>query len=246
MTMRQFGLIGHPLGHSFSRGYFTEKFSREGITDCEYLNFPLESLDGFPALWRGHPALEGLNVTIPHKEGVLAYLDGFTEVVRETGACNCIRRTSTGLHGHNTDVIGFVGTLGPQLLPHHDAALVLGTGGASKAVMYVLRQLGIPYRRVTRHPQEAGDLSYAQLDGDLLRAHRLIVNTTPLGMHPHVDTYPDLPYEAVTDRHLLYDLVYNPPLTEFLWKGAARGAAVCNGADMLRIQAEESWRIWNA
>jgi len=242
--MRRFGLIGYPLGHSFSQRYFTGKFAAEGISDCVYACYPIADIALLPALWAEHPDLEGLNVTIPYKEKVIPYLDGMSEVVRSAGACNCIRRTADGLIGHNTDVTGFEASLRPGLDAGHRRALILGTGGASKAVAHVLGRLGIAYRFVSRSGGGAM-LSYGQLDAEVMDAYTLIVNTTPLGTHPATDEAPDIPYARLTPRHYLFDLVYNPPLTRFLREGMARGARTRNGADMLAVQAEESWRIWN-
>jgi shikimate dehydrogenase len=245
--MRIFGLIGFPLGHSFSRHYFTEKFLRENISGCDYVTFPIATIADLPALLRD-PSLRGLNVTIPYKEQVIGYLDELDPVVQEIGACNCIRIERGGgsarLYGYNTDVIGFERSLVKKLEPHHEHALVLGTGGASKAVEHVLRKLGISYRLVSRNPR-AGMQSYDEIDESVLREHTLIINTTPLGMSPRLSECPPLPYEAMTPRHYLFDLVYNPAQTLFLEKGEERGAATENGHEMLVIQAEESWRIWN-
>lgn len=245
--MRRFGLIGHPLGHSFSQKYFTGKFASEGIVDCIYELFPIPDITLFPSLWETHPGLVGLNVTIPYKEKVIPYLDGMSEVVRASGACNCICRTPEGLIGHNTDVTGFERSLEPGLRPSHRQALILGTGGASKAVAFVLGRMGIGYRFVSRNGGgDTGWLSYAALDEAVMATHTLIVNTTPLGTFPDIDTAPDLPYHLIGPEHYLFDLVYNPPVTRFLSEGVKRGAATRNGSDMLAIQAEESWRIWNA
>ena len=243
--MRVFGLIGYPLSHSFSRKYFTEKFLREGIADCRYENFPIEDIDLLPALLQDNPSLQGLNITIPYKEKVIPFLTVQSPVVQEMGACNCIHLKGGVLTGYNTDVSGFEQSLLPALAAHHQRALILGTGGAAKAVEYVLRKRGMHYRYVSRKPV-AGQLSYADITADELTAYTLIINTTPLGMYPNVDSYPPLPYEAISSRHYLFDLVYNPSVTAFLAQGAARGAVTKNGADMLIIQAEESWKIWNA
>lgn len=242
--MRRFGLIGYPLGHSFSGKYFAEKFSREHIHDAVYELFPIESIDAFRGLWASHPDLLGLNVTIPYKSAVLPLLDVLSPEVREIGACNCILRRGNVLYGFNTDVTGFEATLLEHRGQFHRNALVLGTGGSSKAVDYVLRKHGIALRHVSREAGE-GSFTYEQLTGDIIRTRTLIINTTPLGMHPNVDVYPNIPYEAVGGEHLLIDLVYNPPKTRFLEKGAERGARVCNGEQMLVVQAEESWAIWN-
>jgi len=244
--MRRYGLIGYPLSHSFSQKYFTEKFVREGITGCSYSNFPLASIDELPAVL-ADAELCGLNITIPYKEQVLAYLDELSSVVEAVGACNCIRIDGGRRVGHNTDVVGFEESLLPKLGSHHRQALVLGTGGAAKAVEYVLGKLGISYRLVTRRPRDgSNDLGYNEVDAALMKAYTLVVNTTPLGMYPKVEEYPPLPYSAVGERHYFFDLVYNPARTLFLQKAAERGAVVENGHEMLLLQAEESWRIWNS
>jgi shikimate dehydrogenase len=244
--VRKFGLIGYPLAHSFSQRYFTEKFEREGVSDCSYTAWALPSLADLPALL-ADGELCGLNVTIPYKEQVLSFLHIQSEVVRAVQACNCIKIAGGRLEGHNTDVIGFGQSLVRKLQPHHTQALILGTGGSSKAVAYVLEKLGIGYRFVSRNPRTAtNDLAYTDVDGPLLQSHTLLINTTPAGMYPHSESCPALPYDAISPRHYLFDLVYNPSQTLFLQKGAARGAQVENGQEMLILQAEESWRIWNS
>jgi shikimate dehydrogenase len=246
MTMRRYGLIGYPLTHSFSQRFFTEKFDREGITDCTYSNFSLAGIGELSAVL-GDPELCGLNVTIPYKRAVLDYLHDKDEVVDAIGACNCIRIEKGRLTGYNTDVVGFEQSLVRRLAPHHRRALVLGTGGASKAVEYVLQKRGIDYRMVTRQPREGmDDLGYEQVDAAVIASHLLIVNTTPVGMYPQVEECPPLPYEVLTPRHYLFDLIYNPARTLFLQKGEERGAVVENGHEMLVLQAEESWKIWTA
>ena len=243
--MRHYGLIGYPLSHSFSQRYFTEKFEREGITDCSYSNFSIPKIDELSTVL-ADPELCGLNVTIPYKQQVIRFLDVMSPVVEAIGACNCIRIEGGVLTGHNTDVVGFEKSLVKKLGSHHHQALVLGTGGAAKAVEWVLQRLGILYRSVSRQPRpDTGDLGYEDLDAGLLAAYPLIVNTTPVGMYPKTGECPPLPYKALGPRHYLYDLVYNPDRTLFLQKGEARGAVVENGHEMLLLQAEESWRIWN-
>ncbi|NML23037.1 shikimate dehydrogenase [Pseudoflavitalea sp. G-6-1-2] len=243
--MRQFGLIGYPLGHSFSQPFFTEKFNREGITDCVYQNFPIAEIGALKTVLQNHPGLAGLNVTIPYKEQVIPFLHHMQPVVAAIGACNCIRIENGELTGFNTDVIGFERSLAEKLQPTHTKALVLGTGGAAKAVCYVLEQKGIAYCIVSRNPSGTNQIGYEDVTPAIIDDHTLIINTTPLGMYPKVDTFPDLPYEAMSAKHYLFDLVYNPAQTLFLRKGAEFGAATKNGMDMLVIQAEESWRIWN-
>ena len=243
--MRRFGLIGYPLGHSFSKKYFTDKFEREGITGNAYELYPLEHIGQLENLLGSNPDLAGLNVTIPYKEQVIAFLDSMSPVVEEIGACNCIRIEDGHLKGHNTDVIGFSRSLLPKLKPHHKQALILGTGGSAKAVAYTLKDLGIPFLQVSRTPNE-GMIGYEEIDQSMLESHTLLINTTPVGMHPDVMKAPAIPYEFIGADHYLFDLVYNPEMTRFLQEGALRGAAVENGSDMLVIQAEASWEIWNS
>lgn len=242
--MKRYGLIGKTLRHSFSRQFFTDKFQKEGRTDCRYDLFELPSVSFLPGLIRETAGLEGLNVTIPYKEAVLPYLHSQDEVVQGTGACNCIRLRNGRLEGFNTDVFGFLASLQPLLRPFHRKALVLGTGGAAKAVNFALRSLHIDVQAVSRTPSP-GMLTYADLDDAALRTHLLIVNTTPLGTFPDIDEKPPIPYGFLSPQHLLYDLVYNPALTAFLKEGQQKGASVKNGHEMLALQAEESWRIWN-
>jgi shikimate dehydrogenase len=242
--MRAFGLIGYPLGHSFSKKYFADKFEREGITGNAYELFPLEQIDQLEDLLASNPDLAGLNVTIPYKEQVIPYLDSMSPVVEEIGACNCIHIQEGRLMGHNTDVIGFSRSLLPKLKPHHRQSLILGTGGSSKAVAYTLKELGIPFLQVSRTPAD-GMIAYEEIDQRMLESHTLLINTTPVGMFPDIAKAPAIPYEFIGADHYLFDLVYNPERTRFLQEGALRGAAVENGSDMLVIQAEASWEIWN-
>ena len=242
--MKVFGLIGYPLSHSFSKGFFAEKFQKEGISDCIYENFPLEDISQFPALLEQQPDLRGLNVTIPYKEAVLPWLDELSPAAEQIKAVNCIQFHEGIRIGFNTDVMGFKRSLQPLLKPHHTNALVLGTGGAAKAVMFVLQKLNIPYTVVSRRAHD-GIITYDTLDKDIMTAHTIIINTSPLGMYPQVDAAPPIPYELITKHHLLYDLIYNPAETLFLKQGAAKGAAVKNGHEMLVLQAEASWDIWN-
>jgi len=249
--LRKFGLIGYPLSHSFSQGFFTEKFLQENITDAVYQNYPLEQIAAFKLLWAENPELQGLNVTIPHKKTVIPFLDKPSSVVQAIQACNCIRKFEGVLYGYNTDVVGFEKSLIPFLQPMHTAALILGTGGAAAAVEWVLKKLAIPYQFVSRSQpvntkQRAATISYAQLTPTIIAQHKLIINTSPLGMFPNEQQAPEIPYEAITTQHHLYDLIYNPAETLFLKKGAAKGASTQNGLAMLHIQAEESWKIWNA
>ena len=242
--MRVFGLIGYPLSHSFSKTYFAEKFKKEQIRDCRYENFELKRIDDLPKLIRENFELSGLNVTIPYKESVLQFLDATNELVTQIGACNCIKIVSGKLIGFNTDVAGFERSLFNKLQVHPTNALILGTGGAAKAVEFVLRKNGIQFKRVSR--QAAADsLSYDQLTVDIMKENLLIINTSPVGMYPEINAFPRLPYEGITPRHYLFDLIYNPEKTLFLRKGEERGATIQNGYSMLVEQAEESWKIWN-
>jgi len=243
--MRTFGLIGYPLGHSFSKKYFTDKFEREGITGNAYELYPLEQIGQLEDLLVANPDIAGLNVTIPYKEQVIAYLDNMSPVVEEIGACNCIRIEEGRLMGHNTDVIGFSRSLLPKLKPHHKQALILGTGGSAKAVAYALKELRIPFLQVSRTPIE-GMIGYEEIGQSILETHTLLINTTPVGMYPHIENCPAIPYDFIGADHYLFDLVYNPSTTRFLQEGALRGAAIENGSDMLVIQAEASWEIWNS
>jgi len=242
--MKVYGLIGYPLSHSFSKGFFAEKFAREHIQNCMYDSFPIPTIEELPVLIAQQSELQGLNVTIPYKEVVMQYLDELSPAAAQIKAVNCIHFKDGRKIGYNTDAIGFRRSLEPLLKTHHNKALVLGTGGAAKAVKYVLESLNIPYKSVSRQAS-AETISYEQLDAGIMASHTLIINTTPLGMYPNVDAAPALPYEQITDRHLLYDLIYNPAMTAFLQQGADRGATVKNGHEMLILQAEASWEIWN-
>jgi shikimate dehydrogenase len=242
--MRLFGLIGYPLTHSFSKDYFAEKFKSEAIDNCRYENFQLADITALSKVIKDHPELEGLNVTIPYKESVLSCLDEKNELVREIGACNCIKLADGKLRGFNTDVIGFETSLIDKLQPHHKNALILGTGGAAKAVEFVLKKNQIPFTYVSRKHSKR-NLAYDQVTPLVLEENKLIINTTPVGMFPNTDEVLPLPFEAITPRHFLFDLIYNPAKTLFLKKGEERGAVIQNGYEMLVCQAEESWKIWN-
>lgn len=245
--MKHYGLIGYPLGHSFSAKYFSEKFDREEI-DASYRNFPLQKIGEFEILLRQEPDLYGLNVTVPYKQAVIPFLDALSQTARAVQAvntiCFCRREAHRALTGHNTDVVGFEKSLSKHLKKQHTSALVLGTGGSSGAVTYVLENLGIEYQRVSRQSGEKR-LTYAELDPTRVADATLIINCTPLGMHPETDACPDLPYQAITREHLLFDLIYNPAKTLFLAKGEAQGATIVNGHEMLVYQAEAAWEIWN-
>jgi len=242
--MRRFGLIGKTLKHSFSKGYFTTKFQQQNIGNCHYELFELESIHQLPALIHTYPDLEGLNVTIPYKEEVTAFLEQKSEVVHEINACNCIHIKEGKLYGFNTDVIGFKTSLQPRLQSHHTKALILGSGGAAKAVTYALNEMKIESVVVSRR-KKFNELGYEDIDDQILDQYKLIINTTPLGMYPNVNDDPPIPYEYITARHFLFDLIYNPEKTSFLQRGEKQGAQIANGREMLVIQAEESWKIWN-
>ena len=245
--MRLYGLIGFPLGHSFSVSYFAKKFARESI-EAEYRNFPLEDISAFEGLLQAETRLAGLNVTVPYKQKVIPYLDSLSETAESIGAVNTISflsgRGGARLKGDNTDVTGFRRSLEEHVQKQHRSALVLGTGGSSLAVCHVLDQLDIAYTRVSR-TSGAGKITYGEVDERSLAENLLIINTTPLGMYPDADRAPAIPYHRLTPGHLLFDLVYNPALTRFLALGEARGADIVNGYDMLVYQAEASWKIWN-
>ena len=243
---RRFGLIGFPLSHSFSKGFFAEKFAKENIANTQYENYPIESIDQFKQLWEADPLLEGINITIPHKKAVIPFLDHPSSVVKAMNACNCIRKYNGQLYGYNTDVIGFEKSLKPFLQPYHQKALILGTGGAAAAVAWVLQKLGISFKYVSRSSNGEEVISYEALNNTILQEHLLIINTSPVGMYPHVNEAPALNYEVLTDKHHLYDLIYNPAETLFLTKGMERGASIQNGLEMLHLQAEASWEIWNS
>ncbi len=243
--MRTFGLIGNPLTHSFSKKYFTEKFEKENISGCRYELYPLKHIEQLPALLQQVPDLVGLNVTIPYKEQVIAYLDKQSPAVQQIKACNCIHIVDGRLIGFNTDVLGFQQSLQQQLQPHHTHALILGTGGAAKAVAFALQQLQLSYRFVSRKTSDH-TIGYNDLSALVMQQHTLIINTTPLGTYPNIQEAPAIPYQLLTSQHHLYDLVYNPSETLFLQQGKHYGAQIQNGADMLVIQAEESWKIWNS
>lgn len=245
--MKKFGLIGYPLGHSFSMGYFNEKFSNEGI-NAMYENFEIPSVDDILGVLDANKELVGFNVTIPYKEKIMAYLDSVAPEAMAIGAVNVVKvlrhNNKVTLKGFNSDVIGFVNSIKPLLSQRHKKALVLGTGGASKAVKYGLEKLGLEVLMVSR-TQKDGMITYSQITPELIKEYNVIVNCTPCGMAPHFDECPSLPYEAMDSSCLLYDLIYNPEETLFLRNGKAQGATVKNGLEMLLLQAEAGWEIWN-
>ncbi len=260
--MKKYGLIGFPLTHSFSKKYFTEKFKQEEIEDSSYGLFELENLSDFPEFIKANPDLCGLNVTIPHKIGAVYYMNWMDDEAKKVEAVNCIKIIQESavaaafsgevgfvgqdfrLEGYNTDIYGFEHSLKPLLKSHHNKALVLGNGGASRAVRYVLKKLRIPFQVVSRRPKP-NQILYEKVTPELIKKYKLIINTTPLGTDPDLTSFPPIPYEAITDQHLLYDLIYNPEKTVFLQKGEAQGAEIKNGYEMLVLQAEKAWEIWN-
>lgn len=243
--MKIYGIIGFPLTHSFSKKFFTQKFQKEGIKDCRYEVYPIGSAGEIKDLIAENPNLCGLNVTIPYKQSVLANLDDSDKIPAGLRACNCIRIKEGRTIGYNTDIIGFERSLLPHLKEQHTAALILGNGGAAAAVKFVLKKLKINFKIVSRKIHDDADLTYGDLTKSIIEQSNIIINTTPLGTFPDIDECPDMPYRFLTSEHLLYDLVYNPEKTLFLQKGEAFGATIRNGYEMLVLQAEESWRIWN-
>jgi shikimate dehydrogenase len=243
--MKRYGLIGFPLTHSLSQQYFANKFQEEGIEDCIYERFSIASIAELHDILKTHSDLCGFNITIPYKKEVLAFLTERSKAVEEVGACNCVKMDSGKLIGYNTDVIGFENSLLPYLKPTHNRALVLGTGGAALAIVYVLQKLGIEFKYVSRNAS-SDQFAYDQLSASIMAAHTLIINTTPLGMFPSIEACPDIPYALLTPAHHLFDLTYNPAESTFLAKGKAMGATIQNGQQMFVEQAEQSWRIWNS
>ena len=244
--MKIYGLIGNPLTHSFSKKYFTEKFSNENINDCEYQNFEIKDLRKEIRSLKNNTSLSGLNVTIPYKSQIIPFLDTISREVNEINACNCIKIDGGKWSGFNTDIAGFEKSFVPFLRPHNTKALVLGTGGSSKAVAYVLKKLQIEFLFVSRKKDVSEEMiNYESISSSIMKEYTIVINTTPVGMFPNADSYPQLPYEFVSDKHYFFDLVYNPSKTLFLSKAEEMGAVIKNGADMLLIQAEESWKIWS-
>lgn len=241
--MTKYGIIGYPLGHSFSKGFFTEKFARESI-NAQYLNFEIPDVAMLPDVLRNNPELRGLNVTLPHKQAVIPLLDEMSEEAMEIGAVNVIRVRNGKLKGFNSDIIGFTNSIKPLLQPHHRKALVLGTGGASKAIRVGLNRLGIEWTYVSRSPRD-GMVTYEDITAETLQEYTVIVNCSPVGMFPKVDAAPAIPYELLSPQHLLFDCVYNPEETLFMKKGRKQGATVKNGLEMLHLQAIASWNFWN-
>ena len=240
--MRKFGLIGFPLTHSFSESYFQEKFFKEGINACQYQNYPIQDIKKLILLLEKEN-LSGFNVTIPHKENIIPFLDELSTEATAIGAVNTVVKKDEKWIGHNTDWIGFYESIKPLLQKHHKKALVLGRGGASKAIVYALKKLKIKPLIISR---KEGYTNYAEITKDLLVEHLIIVNCTPVGTYPKTDEYPPIPYELLSKKHLLYDLIYNPSESRFLTYGKANEANIKNGLEMLQRQAEGAWSIWNS
>lgn len=245
--MDKYGIIGYPLGHSFSPGFFNEKFINEGI-DAVYERYELSQIDLLPEIIASNPELCGLNVTIPYKQQIMQYLDELSEEAREIGAVNVVKVTHNGknvhLKGFNSDVIGFSRSIEPLLEKHHKKALILGTGGAAQAIDYGLMQLGLETIKVSRY-ERPDTIQYDKITPDVIKEYKVIINCTPIGMYPNTEECPNLPYEAMDSQHLLYDLIYNPDTTLFMKKGMERGAVVKNGLEMLLLQAYASWEFWH-
>jgi shikimate dehydrogenase len=251
MKLKLFGLIGYPLTHSFSQKYFSEKFVREKIDDCEYRLFPIENISEIPKLIELIPELQGFNVTIPYKEQVKDILNEIDFEAKEIGAVNTVKiiQKNNKLHlkGYNTDVYGFSESLTPFLNGNENLALILGTGGASKAVQYSLKKLNINYTLVSRSPyKEENTIFYSEITKEIIENHQIIINTTPLGMYPDIFQYPEIPYEFINENHIMFDLIYNPKETQFLKFGKYKNAKIINGLEMLYLQAEKSWEIFTS
>lgn len=257
--MKKYGLIGYPLEHSFSESYFKKKFKKEGINNCSYELYPLKKIEELKNLLKQTPGLYGLNVTIPYKISVIPFLDELDSTAQKIGAVNMIKiiydhsiaqnsdkkndvNTNSYLKGYNTDAFGFENSLKPLLKKHHNKALVLGTGGSSKAVIYILKNLCIDFLQVSRNPF-GNQIGYSEITSYILNEYTLIINTTPAGMFPNIEKYPLIPYEYISEKHILYDLIYNPDETQFLKFGKERGASIKNGLEMLCLQADKSWEI---
>ena len=243
--MSKFGLIGKDIGYSFSKSYFTDKFESEDLPHT-YQNFDIDSVDDFTDIIKNIKDLKGLNVTIPYKETILPFLDKLDEEAKEIGAVNTIKITENGnLIGYNTDYYGFKKSIEPYLKTHHKKALILGTGGASKAIAYALKKLDITYNYVSRTATNNAAYTYQTLSEEIIGEHHIIINCSPLGTYPNTNICPQIPYDAITKSHLLYDLIYNPDETKFLTIGKIKGATICNGLEMLKLQADRAWKIWN-
>ena len=244
--MKKLGLLGKNISYSFSRTYFKNKFENENINNISYENFDIENIDLFPSIIKNTKGLKGLNITIPYKEQVIPYLDKINKKAKDIGAVNTIRITKKGkLVGYNTDCYGFKNTLKPFIKENHKKALILGTGGASKAIAYSLNEMGISYQYVSRKLSDGIGFSYETLTEDDIVDNQIIINSTPLGTFPNIEECPNIPYHAISEKHILFDLIYNPEETRFLQQGKLNKATTINGLNMLRLQAEKAWSIWD-
>ncbi|MBN2518865.1 MAG: shikimate dehydrogenase [Bacteroidales bacterium] len=249
--MKLYGLIGFPLDHSFSKGYFTNKFKEENIRNSKYVNFPIDNINKIPDIIINNRCLLGLNVTIPYKEQVIKYLDELDPAVEEIGAVNTIKITRTGtsinLKGYNTDVYGFENSVAPLIIKDiHKKALILGTGGASKAIKYIFKKLNIEFISASIEELKENEIRYEEIDEKMMKQRLIVVHCTPLGTYPDINTFPPIPYNFITPDHILFDLVYNPSETVFLRRGKEKGAKIKNGLEMLHLQAEKAYEIWNS
>ncbi|MBD0778694.1 shikimate dehydrogenase [Maribacter sp. ANRC-HE7] len=240
-----YGLVGKNIAYSFSESYFEEKFKKLGLKGYSYRNFDLPQIEDFTPLIQQNKHIKGLNVTIPYKEAVIPYLDRLNKKAKKIGAVNTIKFTKKGLKGYNTDIYGFKKSIKPFLTKNHTKALILGTGGASKAVAFVFGELGIEFKFVSRRPKK-NQLQYTDLNEKTMKEYTVLVNCTPLGTFPNIEEKPNIPYQWITDAHLLFDLIYNPEKSAFLLEGENQGASICNGLRMLELQAEKAWKIWNS
>ena len=245
---KKFGLLGKDISYSFSKKYFTEKFKNLGLKNYSYDNFDLQKIEDFPSEYDAViDCIQGFNVTIPYKEEIIRYLDDIDDEAKTIGAVNTIKINQDGkLKGYNTDIYGFENSMKPLLKSNVKKALILGTGGASKAIAFVLNKNDIRFKYVSRSPKDSRTISYRDLTEEVINNHQLIVNCTPLGTFPNIESSPDIPYEFLTEEHFLFDLVYNPELSVFLFRGKERGAIIKNGEEMLQLQADRSWEIWNS
>ena len=245
LNNKKFGLIGKNISYSFSKKYFSDKFSKDLFDDCTYENFDIDSIEEFPNILKNNLDLKGLNVTIPYKEAIIPFMDTLSDKAFKIGAVNVIRFTKKGnLKGYNSDWYGFKKSLEPLLLPHHKKALILGTGGAAKAIAFALQQLGIFYTYVSREASENA-IDYNRVNATTFDNFQIIINCTPLGTSPNTKEFPPIPYEFFTEKHIAFDLIYNPEETQFLKKAKKKGAVTKNGHEMLVFQAEKAWKIWN-
>lgn len=244
-TRKRFGLLGRNISYSFSKGHFTTKFEKENYAGYTYENFDIQEISGFPEIIKKTANLSGLNVTIPYKEEVIPFLDKLSKKAAKIGAVNTIKFTKKGkLKGYNTDYYGFLKSLSPLLQEHHKKALILGTGGASKGVAFALEELGIEYVFVSRKASEKA-IDYSQITAATFEEYQIVINSTPIGTSPNIEACPEIPYDFFTEKHIAYDLIYNPAETQFLKNAKAKGAQIKNGLDMLIFQAEKAWEIWN-